>query len=587
MTSEPEAEVGSREEAEGFHVEAIAGSSHVLCGVRGSVRVLFRIQTPANNAAAMALQRPPLRVACVLDNSGSMSGQKLEYAKRAVMKLVKHLDTRDELHFVTYNSTAKVEFQNGDLSEAGKEALRHQVDAVRARGGTNLLAGLESAVALLGATAETGSVSHCKDTKESAQDETLRRVFLFSDGCVTAGVTNHEQILAAVRAWSGAGVTTTSFGIGADFDETLMRRIAEEGRGRYAFLATAQDIPKLVSKAVHELLDLYASDAVLEVRGQAHTIVSRIYGAGTDDVDITADNSNDHCSVAAPLATPGLISLGDLHHDNIRQVLAELEVAPPGNTEGNMAFSAVEWVLTFQREGSPAQFSGQVELHPTRDRSLLGEEVIAVQTAFAIQRSADLDLRVAGLLARRERDQARDTKAQQLGVLQATLKAARDAGDQTNADVLARVLERAERVAEQLRDLEEDGDSSVIRRHCVHEVGLNRAMSHAGWASGCDSDAEGCDVANLDDLRDFSPSDLDSPVHSSPPSYQCSPPGSPRPVEHPPPSSRSRSPLPQRHLPAGSHRDSPGIFSQMVRSMCSTLVSNRRSRGSNLSHEQR
>merc|ERR1719262_280990 len=123
MNPEPEAEVGTRDEAEGFQVEAVAGRDHVLCGVRGSVRVLFRIQTPANNSAA-ALQRPPLRVACVLDNSGSMSGQKLTYAKRAVMKLVKHLDARDELPFVVYNSSARVLFENGDLSEDGKDALR-------------------------------------------------------------------------------------------------------------------------------------------------------------------------------------------------------------------------------------------------------------------------------------------------------------------------------------------------------------------------------------------------------------------------------------------------------------------------------
>merc|ERR1719375_694988 len=284
MNPEPEAEVGTREEVEGFNVEAIVGRHHVLCGVRGSVRVLFRIRTPAN---ALRVERPPLRVVCVLDNSGSMSGQKLAFAKRAVMKLVKHLDTRDELHFVTYNSTARVEFENGDLSEAGKEALRGRVEAVQAGGGTNLYAGLESAVALLGAQGATSN------KKLEADQEALQRVFLFSDGCVNAGVTNHEEIFSAVRTWAGEGITTTSFGIGADFDETLMRRIAEEGKGRYAFLATAQDIPKLVSKAVHELLDLYASDAVLEVRGEAHTIVSRIYGATSDDVDIDVDGGAD------------------------------------------------------------------------------------------------------------------------------------------------------------------------------------------------------------------------------------------------------------------------------------------------------
>lgn len=577
VVPEPEAEAGTREEAdhEGFFVEAIPGHSRVLSGVRGGVHVLFRIKTPAGDAAALASQRPPLRVVCVLDNSGSMSGQKLTFAKRAVMKLVKHLDTRDELHFVTYNSTARVEFENGDLSEAGKETLRGRVEAVRAGGGTNLYAGLESAVALLGAQDATSN--------KKVDQEALQRVFLFSDGCVNAGVTNHEEILSAVRTWAAEGITTTSFGIGADFDETLMRRIAEEGKGRYAFLATAQDIPKLVSKAVHELLDLYASDAVLEVRGEAHTIVSRIYGASSDDVDIDGDSD------AAPAATPGLLNLGDLHHDNVRQVLAELEVAPPGNTQEGLAFTAAEWILTLQRNGTSAQFSGKVELLPTRDRSQLGQEDSAVQSAFAIQRSADLDLGVARLLARGNREQARDTKAQQVGLLQAALNAARGAGDDANATILMRVLERAERVAVQLRDLEEDADSGIIRRHCVHEIGLNRAMSNAGWRSGCDSDS-GNDVANLDDLRDFSPpgSPASSPPGSPPGSPSASPPGSPRrwsppgsPRRLPPGSSRSRSPSTVRSISPQRRRSDceqnpRGFFQNVLRTIYRTAVPRRR-----------
>merc|ERR1711904_24104 len=102
-----------------------------------------------------------------------------------------------------------------------------------------------------------------------------------------------------------------------------------------------------------------------------------------------------------------------------------------------------------------------------------------------------------------------------MSLLQSSLKAAQDAAATHEAEVLERVLERAQRAADQLQDLGDDGDSDVVRRHCVHEVGLCRAMSVAGWRSGCDSDDEDHDIANLDD------------VNFTPPS---SPPGSPRPL---------------------------------------------------------
>lgn len=144
----------------------------------------------------------------------------------------------------------------------------------------------------------------------------------------------------------------------------------------------------------------------------------------------------------------------------------------------------------------------------------IGDEAIPVATAFAIQRSADLDLQVARHLDQGDRDKSRGSKEQQISLLQASLKAARDASATHDAEVLERVLERAQLVAVQLQDLGDDGDSDVVRRHCVHEVGLCRAMSLAGFRSGADSDGSGADIANLDD------------VNFSPPS---SPPGSPRP----------------------------------------------------------
>merc|ERR1712203_1032348 len=93
-----------------------------------------------------------------------------------------------------------------------------------------------------------------------------------------------------------------------------------------------------------------------------------------------------------------------------------------------------------------------------------------------------------------------------------------EGGSPTDAEVLARVLERAQRVAVQLED---DGeDSEIIGRQCVQEMEMNRCMSVAGWRSGCDSDDDG-DVANLDDLRGL------SPQNSPPSSPSNSPPGSP------------------------------------------------------------
>ena len=140
---------------------------------------VLKIQTPAS-----AHQRPPLRVCVVMDRdrSGSMHGDKLKHAKRAVRKLIKHLNVNDTLHFVCYDSDVATVFSNGDLSPEGKADLENRVREITANSATNLCGGLERGVQLL----------------RSAPTGETKRAFLFSDGLVNAGVQDTSSILQRI-----------------------------------------------------------------------------------------------------------------------------------------------------------------------------------------------------------------------------------------------------------------------------------------------------------------------------------------------------------------------------------------------------
>jgi hypothetical protein len=300
-----------------------------------------------------------------------------------------------------------------------------------------------------------------------------------------------------------------------------MRGIAESGTGRYKFLATGRDIPKIVSKSIHGLLDIYASEAVLDFRGGEHAIVSHVYN-GEDDDDTSAGDA------------PGLMHLGDLHNANERLALAELEVSPPGNTEEGKEFVAAEVILRGLKNGAPVQLSGIVKLRTTRNRQELGNETTSVQSAFTIRRGADMDREVADLLARGDRQQARDVKQRQLAMMQEALEAVqRENGD---TEMLSQIIERAKRVAEQLDDERENLE--IVRRQCVQERELCCAMSCASFGDRSNSSVSfgDRDVANL---RDFDDDDNIS-ICSRPSSPSSSPRGNHSPLSTT--RSRSRSP---------------------------------------------
>ena len=62
------------------------------------------------------------------------------------------------------------------------------------------------------------------------------------------------------------GVATSTFGIGEDFDERTLQRIAEGGQGHFYYVATPQAIPDLLTSELGDSLEIVAREAAVVVR---------------------------------------------------------------------------------------------------------------------------------------------------------------------------------------------------------------------------------------------------------------------------------------------------------------------------------
>ena len=68
---------------------------------------------------------------------------------------------------------------------------------------------------------------------------------------------DHIVIMAMIsciehsKSMNDSGVGTSSFGIGSDFDETMMKGIADKGNGTYFFIDEAHEIPSIVDKGTN------------------------------------------------------------------------------------------------------------------------------------------------------------------------------------------------------------------------------------------------------------------------------------------------------------------------------------------------
>jgi len=91
------------------------------------------------------------------------------------------------------------------------------------------------------------------------------------------GKQTKEEIFALVKHIHSHGVTVSSYGIGADFDEDMMKGIQEYGTGDYYFIESGQDIAYLVSLGFKGLLSNIGTDAVLKTRGKNGGVLKKIF----------------------------------------------------------------------------------------------------------------------------------------------------------------------------------------------------------------------------------------------------------------------------------------------------------------------
>lgn len=198
-------------------------------------------------------ERPPAEVALVLDRSGSMGGRKIEMAKKAVNHAIQLLGARDRLAIVTYDNDVDTLLETTEAVPEAKALAMSRLQAIDARGGTDLHAGWARGAALLAASPAAADVT--------------RRVLLLSDGQANQGETDPEVLARYAAELRATGITTTTFGLGSDFDEQLMSSLSTQGGGNFYFIEHPAQISDFFTSELGETLEVVARDARLVLSG--------------------------------------------------------------------------------------------------------------------------------------------------------------------------------------------------------------------------------------------------------------------------------------------------------------------------------
>jgi Ca-activated chloride channel family protein len=210
-------------------------------------------------------------VVFVFDTSGSMSGEKIEQARQALLNLLGNLNPSDRFNIVTFSSATR-SFRD-ELTTASPDVLkdaRKWSENIKAVGGTNINEALLESLKMM-----SGNL------RGAARPQ---QIVFMTDGQPTVGETNIEQILKNVReansrtidvggtkptpiTFNGLESRIFVFGVGYDVNTRLLDSLAEENRGASDYVLPEENIEEKIGALYNKIAFPVLSNTRLDWHG--------------------------------------------------------------------------------------------------------------------------------------------------------------------------------------------------------------------------------------------------------------------------------------------------------------------------------
>jgi len=281
---------------------------------QGEYSLQVAVRAPDRTLARMK----PIHATILLDASGSMAGDSQQLATLFVQGFARKLRPGDLLSIVTVNRTSNVLLEAHPVGQDTDATVSRLLGGLKVTDVTDLEKGVKDAYALAARHYDAGHAN---------------RVILVSDGAANYGDLSVDLIAKHAEDSEHQGMYLSAVGVGRGFNDQLMDRFTDKGRGAYIFLDSAAEVARaLEDDRFVATFDMAIKDVRLKMVMPAGWAIKKFHGEQISSVksEVTPQylSPNDQMIYHLTLATN--LSQKDLEASNFQ---FEAEYRPIGAAE--------------------------------------------------------------------------------------------------------------------------------------------------------------------------------------------------------------------------------------------------------------
>jgi Ca-activated chloride channel family protein len=316
----------------------------------------------SGSATAMG-RRLPVNVALVIDRSGSMEGEPLEYVKRACTHVVDLLSPDDVLSIITFEETVDVLMPARRVTDPN--LIKQHITRITPGNTTNLFDGLYAGGAQAASVPLDGYVT---------------RVLLLTDGEPTAGLRDFQSIVNQVADLKARGIVVTALGFGPEYNEELMAGIARRAGGNYYYIARPEEIPGVFRREMETVLGVAAKNVRLRFDLPRGSQVRQVFGSPPSFGARSAE-----------------INLGDLERGTTVTKLWEMDWEPRRAGMFRVAKVVLTWDDAATGQTETVRANAVVEFVADPSQVPAGADPLVTEELSVVQASRNLEKTMMGM----------------------------------------------------------------------------------------------------------------------------------------------------------------------------------------------